>query len=108
MYLDNLYKKLNITNSFDKSVLAAMVFDTLLVNPCGVNHKNEKEVKNILIEGIPEYQFEIFRLACYWGNDLSYLLLNHLGLNDSCESIYEGYIWPYLRENKIMDGVDFK
>lgn len=106
MYLAKLHEQMGIASEFDKALIAAVVFDTIRNNSCGMNSDNMESVVGVLTEGVDKYHFDILSLAAGWGNDVNDLLVKHLGL--SCKSIYEEYIWPYLQQNEVVLGVKMK
>lgn len=107
MYLEKLYKELGAEKNFDKAAIAAMVYETIASNNCGMTGENQDAVIEELTKGLEErYQFDIMRLAASWSNDLNDILIEHLGLKT--KSMFQSYIWPYIQENEVVPGVKMK
>lgn len=106
MYLEKLNEKLGITNEFDKTIVAVMVYRTIKANN-SITLEADAEIKEKLLEGLDSYKFAVISLADYWDNDLQDLLLGHLNIECEQYRLYENIIWPYLRENEVYPGLEF-
>ena len=101
MYLDDLYKQLNVSNDFDKVTLAAMVYDTIRANN-SISEEQEQELIDKLLGGLERYQFDIMLLASYWSNDLQDLLIKHLNLECGRGGLYKNILWPYINTHEVL------
>lgn len=106
MYLQNLITELGIKSKFGKAILAAICYETLKTNKCGLTAANAEEVQKALIKNLCDrYMFEVLKLAASWCNDLVEILIRNEELKCAFDDIFKEHIWPYLRKNEVIPGV---
>lgn len=105
-FLSRLIEDLGLKKEYSKSVLAAMVYNTLAANKCGLSDDTDDAVRDALCEGVCDrYQFDVAVLAGdAWDNDLLDILCREEPQVDK-EVFYEDFVWPYLSKNEILPGI---
>lgn len=106
--LEPLIAELGIKKDLSKAVLAGLVMGTIRHNDCGLTNENAKDVKVALMQGLcDDYLFSVVDLASSWDNDLLDILVCHESQLDP-DTFYSDHIWPFLRNNEIVPGVQMK
>lgn len=106
-YLSGLFERLHLTevnNAFARSCVAAMVYEVLRSNKCGLNGDNNEHVIETLISGVcSRFEFNVLSLAASWGNDIEHYVREYIGFEKG--DLYREYIFKYVSEHEVVSGV---
>lgn len=103
-YLSELFDTLNVTDSFDKAILAAIVVSTISENRLAMDVDREELIQSVIGNDVSRCEFDVCYLATTWINDLTDSFCSHIHFKQRVQ-FFPDIIWPYLRRKSPMKGV---